>query len=49
MWNDVTYDAGELKAVAYKEGVKIGEALMVHCRQAIRYPTFTRQNTIHAD
>ena len=25
MWNDVTYQAGELRAVAYKEGVVIGE------------------------
>jgi len=25
MWNDVSYRPGELKAVAYKEGVKIGE------------------------
>ncbi len=25
MWNDVSYQKGELKAVAYKEGTKIGE------------------------
>jgi len=28
MWNEVPYAAGELKAVAYKEGVKIGESAM---------------------
>ena len=27
-WNDVVYEAGELKAVAYKDGKKIGEAVM---------------------
>jgi beta-galactosidase len=26
MWNDITYEAGELVAVAYKEGVEIGRA-----------------------
>jgi beta-galactosidase len=25
MWNDVTYEPGELMAVAYKEGIRIGE------------------------
>jgi beta-galactosidase len=28
MWNDVTYQPGELKAVAYKEGVVIGETVL---------------------
>jgi beta-galactosidase len=27
-WNDVTYEPGELKAVAYKDGKPIGEATM---------------------
>jgi beta-galactosidase len=27
-WNDVAYEPGELKAVAYKDGAKIGEAVM---------------------
>ncbi|MBN2182598.1 MAG: DUF4982 domain-containing protein [Sedimentisphaerales bacterium] len=27
-WNEVTYEPGELKAVAYKDGKKIGEAVM---------------------
>ena len=27
-WNDVVYDPGELKAVAYKDGKRIGEAVM---------------------
>lgn len=27
-WNDVTYEPGELKAVAYKGGMRIGEAVM---------------------
>jgi hypothetical protein len=27
-WDDVTYEPGELKAVAYKAGTKIGEAVM---------------------
>jgi beta-galactosidase len=29
MWNDVTYSPGELKAVAYKEGVEIAEQKMI--------------------
>lgn len=28
MWNDVVYEAGELRAVAYREGERIGEATM---------------------
>lgn len=28
MWNEVTYQPGELKAVAYKEGEKIGEEII---------------------
>jgi len=28
MWNDVLYQPGELRSVAYKEGVKIGESVM---------------------
>lgn len=28
MWKDVSYEPGELKAVAYKEGIKIGEAVV---------------------
>jgi beta-galactosidase len=28
MWNDVVYEPGELKAVAYKEGVVIGESIL---------------------
>lgn len=28
MWNEVTYQPGELKAVAYKEGEKIGEKIV---------------------
>jgi beta-galactosidase len=28
MWNDIAYEAGELKAVAFKEGVVIGENIM---------------------
>ncbi len=27
-WNDVVYEPGELKAVAYKDGKKIGQAVM---------------------
>ena len=29
MWTDVTYEPGELKAIAYKEGEQIGEAVMI--------------------
>lgn len=29
MWNDVVYEPGELKAIAYKEGEKIGESVMI--------------------
>lgn len=28
MWDDVIYEPGELKAIAYKEGVKIGESIV---------------------
>jgi len=28
MWNDVVYEPGELKVIAYKEGEKIGEKIM---------------------
>ena len=28
MWNDVNYEAGELKAIAYQGGVMIGESIM---------------------
>jgi beta-galactosidase len=27
-WNEVIYEPGELKAVAYKDGKKIGDAIM---------------------
>jgi len=49
MWNDVTYDPGELKAVAYKEGVKIGEALMTTTGKPYTIRLTPDRNTIHAD
>jgi beta-galactosidase len=35
MWNDVVYQPGELKAIAYKEGVVIGEAIMKTASDAV--------------
>ncbi|HZV44867.1 MAG TPA: glycoside hydrolase family 2 TIM barrel-domain containing protein, partial [Saprospiraceae bacterium] len=49
MWNDVTYDAGELKAVAYKEGVKIGEVLLATTGKPYTIRLTPDRNTIHAD
>ena len=36
MWTDVTYEPGELKAVAYKAGQKIGEQTMVTAGEPTR-------------
>jgi beta-galactosidase len=35
MWNDVVYQPGELKAIAYKEGVVNGEAIMKTAGEAV--------------
>ncbi len=48
-WNDVTYQPGELKAVAYKEGVKIGEEKIVTTGKPYAIKLMTDRKTIHAD
>jgi beta-galactosidase len=49
MWNDVTYTPGELKAIAYKEGVKIGEEKMITTGKPYAIKLTPDRNTIHAD
>jgi beta-galactosidase len=36
MWNEVKYEPGELKAIAYKEGEKIGESTMRTAGDAVK-------------
>jgi beta-galactosidase len=49
MWNDVTYQAGELKAVAYKEGVVIGEEILKTAGEPTKIRLTPDRTTIHAD
>jgi beta-galactosidase len=49
MWNDVTYDPGELKVVAYKEGVKIGETTKVTAGKPYAIRLSADRDSIHAD
>ena len=49
MWNDVTYQPGELKAVAYKEGVVIGEEILKTAGEPARIRLTPDRSTIHAD
>jgi len=49
MWNDVTYQPGELKAVAYKEGVVIGEEILKTAGEPTQIRLTPDRSTIHAD
>ncbi len=46
MWNDVVYQPGELKAVAYKEGEKIGESVMKTAGEPYKIKLTPDRNTI---
>ena len=49
MWHDVTYEPGELKAVAYKEGVRIGEAMVRTAGEPDRIRLTADRSTIRSD
>jgi len=49
MWPDVTYQPGELKAIAYKEGVVIGEQVMKTADTPYQLRLTPDRSTIHAD
>ena len=49
MWHDVTYQPGELKAIAYKEGVKIGEKMIRTTDKPYKLKLTPDRNVIHAD
>lgn len=47
MWNEVTYEAGELKAVAYKEGEKIGEGIVKTASEPAKLRLTVDRSAIH--
>jgi beta-galactosidase len=49
MWDDVLYEPGELKAVAYKEGEKIGESLVKTADKPFRVRLTPDRKIIKAD
>ena len=49
MWNDVPYAPGELKAIAYKEGVQIGESILKTADQPYKIKLTADRSTINAD
>jgi len=49
MWNDVTYQPGELKAVAYKEGVVIGEETLKTAGEPYQIRLTPDRSKIQAD
>ena len=49
MWNEVTYEPGILKAVAYKNGQIIGENTMKTAGEPYRLKLTPDRSTIHAD
>jgi beta-galactosidase len=49
MWSDVPYQPGELKAVAYKEGVKIGEQVLKTAGEPYQIRLTPDRSVIHAD
>lgn len=49
MWNDVTYQPGELKAVAYKEGAVIGQEILKTAGEPAQIRLTPDRSTIHAD
>jgi len=48
MWNDIAYEPGELKAVAYKEGEVIGESIMKTAGEPYEIRLTPDRNTITA-
>ncbi|HLO58467.1 MAG TPA: glycoside hydrolase family 2 TIM barrel-domain containing protein [Bacteroidales bacterium] len=49
MWNNVAYEPGELKAVAYKEGKIIGEEVLKTAGEPYQVRLTPDRNTIHAN
>jgi beta-galactosidase len=49
MWPDIAYQPGELKAVAYKEGAKIGEQVLKTAGEPYQIRLTPDRSTIHAD
>jgi beta-galactosidase len=49
VWPDVVYQPGELKAVAYKEGAKIGEQILKTAGEPYQIRLTPDRSTIHAD
>jgi beta-galactosidase len=49
MWNEVTYQPGELKAIAYKEGIVIGEEILKTAGEPFQLRLTPDRSTIHSD
>ena len=49
MWNDVKYEPGELKAVAYKDGLEIGKSVMKTAREPDQIRLTPDRTTILSD
>ncbi|MEZ4884465.1 MAG: glycoside hydrolase family 2 TIM barrel-domain containing protein [Chitinophagales bacterium] len=49
MWKEVIYEEGELKAVAYKEGAKIGEQSLKTAKEPYQIKLTPDRKTIQAD
>lgn len=49
MWNDVPYVRDELKVIAYKEGVQIGESIMKYVEDPYEIKLTPDRTTITAD
>ena len=49
MWQEVTWKAGELKAVAYREGEKIGEEVLKTAGAPVEIRLTPDRSAIHAD
>jgi beta-galactosidase len=49
MWPDVTFEPGELKAVAYKEGTMIGETVIKTAGEPYQIRLTPDRTTIHSD
>ncbi|MEL7121456.1 MAG: glycoside hydrolase family 2 TIM barrel-domain containing protein [Bacteroidota bacterium] len=49
MWKDVVYEPGELKAVAYREGQKLGEQMVKTTGKATQLQLSADRTTIKAD
>ncbi len=49
MWKEVIYEAGELKVLAYKEGVKIGEQILKTAKEPYQLRLTPDRKSIDAD